>query len=226
MTDRVLEYLSNDKRDIHILDVGCSIAVAARLLKERLEYNGIKLHMTGIDPSGKVREDAEKNLDVFINQDVMDVDASLYPLDIVIFCNVVSYLSHEKKAAMIRRCALFLRDTGSVLITNTPTFETTSSLSDAKSFFQDYLELRSSTFKGPKKFYAHCKEIGHERVKRKMHSFRGKEEAEKYADKIIESWNQLGVKQKFLWKVEMGRAHFAAKIRRFEPRRTTRRRIF
>lgn len=165
VTDRVLDYLSNNKRDIHILDVGCSIAVATRLLKERLEDSGIKVHITGIDANSKVEEDAENNLDFFVNEDVMNVDAALYPSDVVIFCNVVSYLSHQKKAAMIRRCTRFMKDDYSVLITNTPTFETTSSFSDAKSFLKDYWDLRSSAFKDPRRFYVHCKEIAHERVK-------------------------------------------------------------
>lgn len=218
VTDRVSENLQHGIRELSILDVGCSHGVAARSLKSTLLAKGMSVFVTGIDPSFKVKADAERNLDKFINDDVVNVDPSLYPADIVVLCNVVHYLSAKKKATMIRKCAEFLRDENSILITNTPTFETTSTFHDSKIFLQDYWKLHESVTGGPRNFYLHLKAIEHERKLRKMFIFKGKEAANRYADKILDTWEASSMGQKFGWFAEMGRIQFVIRIRKLEPR--------
>lgn len=216
--DHVLEYLRvTNKRDVVIVDIGCSTAVAAKQLKDMLDKRGIKSRTIGIDLSPSVKEEAIKNLDLFINQDVMQVDSTLYPADVLICCNMIYYLNHQKKAEVINKCAQFMKD-DSVLITNTPLFEQPSDYAQLKLFLRDYVPVILTIFYNPKRFYERYKETESTRLKRGMFSFHGRKEAEAYAARIIQSWQQLPLGQKFGWYIEMGRAQFLTKVRRLKPR--------
>jgi hypothetical protein len=48
VTDRVLEYLSNGKKELTVVDVGCSIAVALKTMKARLEEMDVKVKTIGM----------------------------------------------------------------------------------------------------------------------------------------------------------------------------------
>ncbi|AFU59827.1 hypothetical protein Ngar_c29080 [Candidatus Nitrososphaera gargensis Ga9.2] len=218
VVDHVLEYLrASNKRDIVIVDIGCSTAVATKQLKNMLDNSGIKNRTIGIDLSQTVREEAMQNVDLFLNQDVMYVDSTLYPADIVICCNMIFYLNHLKKAEVISKCSQFMKD-DSVLITNTPLFEQPSDYAQLKLFLRDYVPVMLTIFYNPKRFYGRYKETESIRVKRRMFSFHGKNEAVAYAGRIITSWENLPLGQKFGWYIEMARAQFLTKVRRLKPR--------
>ncbi|MGI0021611.1 MAG: hypothetical protein ACRD9Q_02005, partial [Nitrososphaeraceae archaeon] len=77
VTKRVMEYVERtDKKNLDIMDVGCSIAVALRSMQEELEKNDIKVRTIGLDPSEEVRTDAEKNVDEFLPYDILKIESN------------------------------------------------------------------------------------------------------------------------------------------------------
>jgi len=75
VTDRVYEYQAKTgKKNLKILDVGCSVAIATNAMQKNLLISGIHSEITGIDISPNVKDEAEKNLDKFLFGNIMEID--------------------------------------------------------------------------------------------------------------------------------------------------------
>lgn len=108
---------SSTKNRLTVIDVGCSKAEATRFAKTCLNEHGIKSFMIGIDNSVRIAEDAEKNLDEFILNDVIKVERYYGEADVVICSKVIRNVDGDIKSEVLRKCAEFLKDDG-VLITD------------------------------------------------------------------------------------------------------------
>lgn len=116
--DYMIKYAeSSVKNKLVVIDVGCSKAAATRFTKTKLEEHEVKTFMVGIDNSVKVAELAEKNLDEFILDDVMNVDKYFERADVVICSKAIFYTDGDIRSKVLKRCTEFLKNDG-VLITD------------------------------------------------------------------------------------------------------------
>lgn len=116
--DYMLKYAkSSTKNRLTVIDVGCSRATATRFAKTCLNGHGIKSVMIGIDNSVRVADDAEKNLDEFILNDVMNVEEHYGSADVVICSMTIRNVNGEIRSRVLEKCTEFLKDDG-VIITD------------------------------------------------------------------------------------------------------------
>lgn len=105
------------RKNLVIVDVGCSKGIAMLDCQKCLEQYDVHAYTIGIDISEKHKVEARNNLDEFILDNVLNVNAHMGDADIVICMNMERYVDLEKKSQIIRKCAEFLKPDG-MLITN------------------------------------------------------------------------------------------------------------
>lgn len=121
----IRQYANTRHEALNVIDVGCSNGTAAKTAQECLKKHGICIKTTGIDSSPSVKSDAIKNLDCFVQADVVSSKTDMYVgyADVVICANVGSYLyklfSPRDTAGIIGRCSEFLKKDG-ILVTDAP----------------------------------------------------------------------------------------------------------
>ena len=118
VTGYMLLHLQGRKNAV-VVDVGCSNGNAILGNRQCLSEHGIDLYTIGIDISTRknIIADAEKNLDEFINKNVLDVNQYAGRADAVICLNATRLVSKNLKSEIIRKCVWFLKSDG-VLITD------------------------------------------------------------------------------------------------------------
>lgn len=118
----VTGYMLSHLRDIKnavVIDVGCSNGKAVLGSKQCLSKHGIDIYAIGIDISTRknIITNAEKNLDEFINKNVLEVSQYVGKADVVVCLNATRLVSNNLKSEIIKKCAWFLKPNG-VLITD------------------------------------------------------------------------------------------------------------
>ena len=105
------------RKNLVIIDVGCSKGIAMLDCQECLELYGVHAYTIGIDISEKHKVEARNNLDEFILDNALNVNMHIDDADIVICMNMERYIDLEKKSRIITKCAQFLKPDG-MLITS------------------------------------------------------------------------------------------------------------
>ena len=117
VTKCVEDYISKiGRRDLDVLDVGCSTGIALRTMQEDIQSKyGITLRTTGIEPNSSVQQRAEKNVDNLYKDRIQNITVPSKRFDIVI-CNKVAYLARpDDQSNMISYCAKFLKTEGGLV---------------------------------------------------------------------------------------------------------------
>jgi|SRR3989344_712689 len=123
ITDLILEYAKESgKKNFVIMDVGCSIGIAMKYAQVYLNQKGIESFTIGIDYSKNVAEEANKNLDKFINEDMFGISNFSEKADIVICSKMAIFVPGELRYKIIKKCTEFLKKEG-ILITDVDCFE-------------------------------------------------------------------------------------------------------
>ena len=136
ITGHIYKHANDHTGVLDVLDIGCSTGIATKTAQKCLNEHGIHIKTTGIDNSPKIKSNAIKNLDHFVQIDVFSSKADEYvgSADVVICANVANYLyklfSRRDTARIIKRCSEFIKKDG-ILVTDAP---------DAKSI-HDIFEL-------------------------------------------------------------------------------------
>src|SRR3989344_4852171 len=108
VNDRVLEYVrQNSKKNLIVLDVGCSTGIAVNTLQQKLKHEGLDITTIGIDVSPKVKKESEKNLDRFILGDILKIETKPDPADVVICSKMILFVNYRKRAEIISKCSEF-----------------------------------------------------------------------------------------------------------------------
>lgn len=196
--DKVFEYVRiTGKKNLVIMDVGCSSAIALKYMKFILEGNGISVTKTiGVDPSPKIKNEAEKNVDEFIPQDILKVKDGPDKADLVVCCKMTLFVQPKHRVDIISKCSKFLMNDGG-LITDADRYEVPKMIPDIIIWCQDYVKTLYSIRNGLMSFFRAIKETQSIRHKRKMFLITNRETADKYAQEILEGWNKLNMWDKF-----------------------------
>jgi Zn-dependent protease with chaperone function/SAM-dependent methyltransferase len=196
----ILDYArSNNLHELVILDVGCSTGQAARTLKADLRKSGIQARVIGVDPSGRVRKRAAKNIDEFHQVDILKTMRDDLPLVDVVICSFAAiFVTGERRYSIIHRCAEQLKDDG-VLVTNAFPFERIGIPTPAAALGYQVGALRFLR-QGWRPFRSELSKRGAETAKRRTWAIRGRLSAVGYAERILSSWEGLAPEKKKAWK--------------------------
>ena len=105
-----------------IIDACCSNGMAIQYSVNKLKNElGITPFVIGIDISKDVKKYAEKNVDEFINSDILNVDNKKSSADIVICHKAAIYIHGDQRSKIIQKCSTFLKKDG-LLITDADDF--------------------------------------------------------------------------------------------------------
>ncbi|MDG6930043.1 MAG: M48 family metalloprotease [Nitrososphaerota archaeon] len=195
----VKDYARNNVNfPLTIIDVGCSYGDAPKRMKDQLQDININVKIIGIDISKKVRERAEKNLDGFIQSDILKLRVDDLPLADAVICSFVAlWVTPERRSRIIYRCAEQLKDDGA-LVTNAfpfPELHNPNISDDLCCYVRSLPALRDG-------IHAYRNEVNQQMEKlHKSYSIIkvGRTEALKYADSILKSWDKLSWYKKIEW---------------------------
>ncbi|BDQ30602.1 hypothetical protein NZNM25_07560 [Nitrosopumilus zosterae] len=209
ITDFVLDYANNSKKKLIILDVGCSSGIAMKYVQDYLKQKNIETFTIGIDISKNVVKDASKNLDKFINEDLLNVNDFVKKADVVICSKAAIFVTGEIRYKIIRKCSDFLKNDG-ILITDVDCFEKSKLSDDLRDFLCEFPTW--SCFKnGIGKFSKEFRRRQNIPYKKKMKKM-SKDEGSKYADEILSAWNSFSFFKKLDWKISIIHRRFASSI--------------
>lgn len=113
-TGYALSY-ARHKGEVVIIDVGCSTGEAMVECKKCLAQHGIRVREIGIDSSEKVAAASEKNLDKFIQRNVLNVNEYEKTADIVLCMNMERFIDWDNRSEIIEKCSWFLKDDGMLI---------------------------------------------------------------------------------------------------------------
>lgn len=184
-----------------IIDVGCSTGIAMKKTAEIMRMLEFDPYITGIDASKKVKSKAEKNLDEFINRDVLDIDDKENTADVVICSKAAIFVLGTRRAAIIRKCTSFLKDNG-ILITDVDSYPPRTIRENAHRF----LRFLRYQFPNIECFKHGIKNIRREYGRRANTTIRNdvfkmtKHEAMSYVDEIIKGWEKRSPRWKLWWR--------------------------
>jgi len=184
-----------------IIDVGCSLGIAMRKTAEIMKMSEFYPYTIGIDASKNVRSKAEKNLDRFINRDVLDIDDQEGTADVVICSKAAIYVLGTRRAAIIRKCASFLKDNG-ILITDVDCYQARTFRENAYRFlkFLWYQVPSDKCFKqGITNIHREYARRANTTIKEDVFK-KTKHEAMSYVDDIIEGWEKRSPRWKQWWR--------------------------
>lgn len=105
--------------NMNMLDVGCSKGIAVAHCKKHLGLGNIAVHVTGVDATekSKIISLAEKNLDIFINHTILDIDVcEIGKFDVITCLNTIRFVSNDTKYKIIKKCMEFLKTDGVLII--------------------------------------------------------------------------------------------------------------
>ncbi|MCV0411392.1 class I SAM-dependent methyltransferase [Nitrosarchaeum sp.] len=198
ITNLILEHVTNSKKKLIIIDVGCSKGVAMKYAQNYLEQKNIKSVTIGIDVSKNIVNDAKKNLNEFINKDVLHVDDCDEKADVVICSKAIIFVTGEIRYNIIKKCSKFLKNDG-ILITDVDCFEKSNLLDELRLF--QYIIPSFSCFKnGLSRFYEEYRMRFYTPLRKKMKK-KSKSDAINYAEAILSGWQSLSSLQKLDWKL-------------------------
>ena len=186
--DLLLDCVKGSKNKIIIIDVGCSFGKAMKYTQNWLKQNNIDSYTVGIDPSKKVVDEANENLDEFINQDVLDVNEYVEKADVVICSKTAIFVTGEKRYQIIKKCVNFLKTNG-VLITDVDCFEKpklSDELMDCFYLIPPVFYLKNGVKRFRKEYWRRIHFPLRKKIK-KMH----KDTALNYTDEILAAWNDM-----------------------------------
>jgi Zn-dependent protease with chaperone function/2-polyprenyl-3-methyl-5-hydroxy-6-metoxy-1,4-benzoquinol methylase len=198
--NHTLDYaIARGLTSITILDVGCSKGVAAKTLKSDLAKKGIRAKIIGVDLAAKVRKNAEKNLDAFYGIDILQVTPKELPLADVVICSYAAvFVTGDRRANMIQKCAEQLQDEG-VLVTNAFPFRQMSPPTPAEALCHEIGSMKELSH-GWRSFMSDFSRRRGEIAKRRTSAIRGRAAAIDYAEDIRKSWEALPEKKRQAWK--------------------------
>lgn len=183
-----------------IIDVGCSFGIAMKKASEIMKISGIDPFTIGIDTSKSVKSKAEKNLDQFIDRDVLEVYNQEGIADIVICSKAALYILGTQRADIIRKCASFLKDDG-ILITDVDCYPPRTVGENTTRFLKLCLSTIPTVgcFKhGIKNFNREYGRSSNVIIREDVFK-KTKNEAMSYADEIIQGWEARSPKWKHWW---------------------------
>ncbi|EPA06873.1 class I SAM-dependent methyltransferase [Candidatus Nitrosarchaeum limnium] len=205
----ILEYANNSTKKFVIIDVGCSNGSAMKYAQTYLQQKNIESFTIGIDISKNVVDEARKNLDQFINENVLNVDNCAGKADIVICSKAAIFVEGDVRCQIIRKCSEFLKNDG-ILITDVDCFEKTKLLEWFK--LPQYLfPFVPSCFKnGIRGFRKEYRRRIHTRFRKSMKKMY-KTDAATYAEKILSAWIDLPYIKKLDWKFQIISTYYLRK---------------
>lgn len=187
------------KQCLTILDVGCSKAVADKVMKADLEKLGLQPYLFGVDVDKGMEGMAKQNLDLFMGSDIRDLRIYDLPLsDVVICSNVAVWVDGQASYEIVKRCAEQLKDDG-VLVTNAFKFPRFPLL-ERKSCPRLLCESAHSLENGLRPFLSEYQRRKKEDCKLMSKAIYGRSEAMAYARTVWDSWNVLSEDSKTKWK--------------------------
>lgn len=196
ITDFILEYTKEAKNELVIIDVGCSKGSAMKYAQDFLKQKKINSFTIGFDFSKNIVNDAKKNLNEFVNQDVTRINNYDEKADIVICSKAAIFVTGKIRYNIIKKCSELLKNDG-VLITDVDCFEKTSLLDELRLF--QYIFPSPSCFKnGLKGFYKEWRRRQHTRLRKKMKKM-DKITAFNYAQQILTAGILFGLNSIFFW---------------------------
>jgi SAM-dependent methyltransferase len=200
ITDHVKSYVKETgKKKLVIVDVGCSTGIAIRNMSDELNQDGIQTFTIGIDPSPKLKDDAQSNLDKFVNKDVLRIKPKPVA-DIVICSKMAIYVSAKRRAKIITKTIEFLKNDGA-MITDVDCYERIPFWKDLFEQVGEAIYVMGS-FASLRYNRRRFREEFEWRVNlhyRKSMKIYGKINAVDYPRQILEGWNKLNWYQKFDW---------------------------
>ncbi len=196
ITDLVLDHSERLKKfKLTVIDVGCSTAVSLKELKKELNSKGIGTFTIGIDVDPKVKEMAEKNSDIFLNKDVLEVD-NLYDVADVVICHKMAlWVPANRRSCIISKSSQFLKLEGD-LITDVDDYRQPSFLESLSNFYKYSWPPIHTLRYGIKNFRSEYKKKRDLKLRKDARIFYGRETSLKYAKQIISGWNKLAWDQK------------------------------
>lgn len=201
ITDFAIEHLRQQRiKKPVIIDVGCSSGIAMKKSAETMKIAGFDPFTIGIDASKSVKSKAEKNLDKFIDRDVLEVDDQENTADVVICSKAAIYILGIRRADIIRKCASLLKNNG-ILITDVDCFPPRTFGENTIRFLKLFFDLIPTA----ECFKHGIKNIGREydrssNITIKKDVFKmTKNEAVSYVDEIIKGWQKRSPKWKRWW---------------------------
>ena len=189
--DDMIKYFTYEKIvSPTIIDACCSDGMAIQYSVNKLKNElGITPFVIGIDISKDVKKYAEKNVDEFINSDILNVDNKKSSADIVICHKAAIYIHGDQRSKIIQKCSTFLKKDG-LLITDADAFPNLTFWNKIKRFMS---YCNNNTFKKYVKTYR-------------------KNDANDHAHKIQTNWNKKSQIWKYLWNLEINIMKHIGKI--------------
>lgn len=184
-----------------MIDVGCSTGIAIKQTAKVMRALEFNPYTIGIDASKSVALKAEKNLDKFINRDVLDVDDHASMADVVICSKAAIFVLGPRRSEMIRKCASFLKDDG-ILITDVDCYSRRTFVANIRRLLR-FCWYQIPTFGC---FKQGMKNISREYNRRANTTIREdvfkmtKFEAMSYANEIVAGWEKRSTRWKLWWK--------------------------
>lgn len=198
ITDLVTDYVrKSGKKRLVIIDVGCSTAVALKRLQNEMKTAGIEAYTIGIDLSKKVKREAEKNVDEFINMDILKIDNKRFTADIVICSKMAIYVSAKRRSNILLKSSELLKNDGA-LITDVDYYEKISFLETLK-YLQYFWPSFGSMKYGFRKWHEEWMRRVNLPYKKKMRMIISRKNALDYPRLILEGWNKLKWYKKLYW---------------------------
>ena len=188
--DHMIKYFTDEKIvSPIIIDACCSNGVAIQYSVNKLKNElGITPFVIGIDISKDVKKYAEKNVDEFINSDILNVDNKKSSADIVICHKAAIYIHGDQRSKIIQKCSTFLKKDG-LLITDADAFPNLT-------FWNKII-----------KFMSYC---NNNTFKKYVKTYR-KNDANDHAYKIQTNWNKKSQIWKYWWNLEINIINIWAK---------------
>lgn len=198
ITNLILEHTKDSKKKLVIIDVGCSKGIAMKYAQDYLQQKNVESFTVGIDVSENIADEANKNLDDFINKDVLKVDDYVEKADIVICSKMAIFVTGEVRHKIIKKCSELLKNDG-MLITDVDCFEKSKLIEEL--ILVQYMLPTLSCFKnGIRGFYEEYRIRFYTPLRKKMKK-KYKDDALNYAKEILSGWQNLSFLQKWDWKL-------------------------
>lgn len=192
ITDKVVEYADKSrKKYLKILDVGCSVGVAAREMKDEIANlrDFITVEIVGIDVNEHVQEKALTNLDSFILGDILKTEME-EEFDVVICSRMMLCEYAYKKSKIVKKLSELIKEDG-CLVTDCRSYKRKNTNTSLEQDLDDMLETIKSLKHGWKSFNNQLSKIKRREMKKRIEIIIGKKQVSEFSEEISVQWQKM-----------------------------------